>query len=134
MKRFTSVSFVVVALAMLSMLVSSCSQTVGIDAPTSAPNQHMESQIGYSVQVSNNSSSEAVSFTFDLADNSQQFFGSAPQTSVTFPLNSSLVGVIANGVSIPSGVATVVAMSDGKKVTVTWTNGVIIVNDTLEMN
>ncbi len=134
--RAISLTMIVASVATLSMLVSSCSQTVGADAPPQSITEHKAvtgTQVAYSETVSNKSS-EFVNFTFSLADQSQSFYGSAPQTNVTVPLSASLVAVTVNGVNIPEYVATKVTMSDGKSVTITWSDGIIAVTDTLEMN
>lgn len=134
--RAISLTMIAATFATLSMLVSSCSQPVGADAPPQNITEHRAvtgTQVAYTETV-NNKSSEFASITFNLADQSQSFFGSAPLTNVTVPLSAAVVGVIVNGVNIPEYIATKVTMTDGKSVTVTWTDAVVALTDTAEMN
>lgn len=136
--RATKMTFAALLFAVLAVFTSSCAPSTDSSAPTSAvvqQNAAMGTAATYTETV-NNKSSEFVNFTLNLADNSQFFYGSASHTNSDVITPAQVMGVIANGQNIPMNTPTVIAMVDGKKVTVTWdsTTNVIVVVDTLEMN
>ncbi|MBS1902135.1 MAG: hypothetical protein JSS75_00330 [Bacteroidetes bacterium] len=138
MNRFAKFTSVAILFAALAVFTSSCAPSTDSEAPTSIGVQKnaVTSTTATYTETVNNKSSEFVNFTLNLADNSQFFYGSAPYTNVGVITPASVVGVMANGKNIPINTPTVVTMSDGKNVTVTWdpTTNAIVVVDTLEMN